>query len=52
MAAAAQLSLTQLSSGNPVYEKYYRQFIQSCVILVQLNLGLEVCFYEVHLLSD
>ncbi|XP_077813643.1 epidermal growth factor receptor substrate 15 isoform X7 [Macaca mulatta] len=25
MAAAAQLSLTQLSSGNPVYEKYYRQ---------------------------
>ncbi|XP_020952328.1 epidermal growth factor receptor substrate 15 isoform X7 [Sus scrofa] len=25
MAAAAQLSLTQLSSGNPLYEKYYRQ---------------------------
>uniref|UniRef100_A0ABI7Z2Y9 Epidermal growth factor receptor pathway substrate 15 n=1 Tax=Felis catus TaxID=9685 RepID=A0ABI7Z2Y9_FELCA len=25
MAAAAQFSLTQLSSGNPVYEKYYRQ---------------------------
>uniref|UniRef100_A0A8D2D6W2 Epidermal growth factor receptor pathway substrate 15 n=1 Tax=Sciurus vulgaris TaxID=55149 RepID=A0A8D2D6W2_SCIVU len=25
MAAAAQLSLTQLSSGNPVYEKFYRQ---------------------------
>ncbi|XP_054522851.1 epidermal growth factor receptor substrate 15 isoform X14 [Pan troglodytes] len=25
MAAAAQLSLTQLSSGNSVYEKYYRQ---------------------------
>ncbi|XP_078187828.1 epidermal growth factor receptor substrate 15 isoform X16 [Callithrix jacchus] len=25
MAAAAQLSLTQLSSGNPIYEKYYRQ---------------------------
>ncbi|XP_023417822.1 epidermal growth factor receptor substrate 15 isoform X1 [Cavia porcellus] len=25
MAAAVQLSLTQLSSGNPVYEKYYRQ---------------------------
>ncbi|XP_063483537.1 epidermal growth factor receptor substrate 15 isoform X17 [Symphalangus syndactylus] len=25
MAAAAQLSLTQLSNGNPVYEKYYRQ---------------------------
>ncbi|XP_036303141.1 epidermal growth factor receptor substrate 15 isoform X3 [Pipistrellus kuhlii] len=25
MAAAAQLSLTQLSSGNPTYEKYYRQ---------------------------
>nr|XP_044995105.1 epidermal growth factor receptor substrate 15 [Jaculus jaculus] len=25
MAAAAQLSLTQLSRGNPVYEKYYRQ---------------------------
>ncbi|PNJ53842.1 EPS15 isoform 2 [Pongo abelii] len=25
MAAAAQLPLTQLSSGNPVYEKYYRQ---------------------------
>ncbi|XP_064138017.1 epidermal growth factor receptor substrate 15 isoform X1 [Loxodonta africana] len=25
MAAAAQLSLTQLSSGNPVFEKYYRQ---------------------------
>ncbi|XP_042530618.1 epidermal growth factor receptor substrate 15 isoform X1 [Dipodomys spectabilis] len=25
MAAAAPLSLTQLSSGNPVYEKYYRQ---------------------------
>ncbi|PNI71570.1 EPS15 isoform 5, partial [Pan troglodytes] len=23
--AAAQLSLTQLSSGNSVYEKYYRQ---------------------------
>ncbi|XP_074236907.1 epidermal growth factor receptor substrate 15 isoform X3 [Saimiri boliviensis] len=25
MAAAAQLSLTQLSSGNPIYEKYYKQ---------------------------
>ncbi|XP_038615888.1 epidermal growth factor receptor substrate 15 isoform X2 [Tachyglossus aculeatus] len=25
MAAAARLPLTQLSSGNPVYEKYYRQ---------------------------
>ncbi|KAM4871930.1 epidermal growth factor receptor substrate 15 [Thomomys bottae] len=25
MAAAAPLSLTQLSSGNPIYEKYYRQ---------------------------
>ncbi|GAB1288740.1 Epidermal growth factor receptor substrate 15 [Apodemus speciosus] len=27
MAAAAQLSLTQLSSGNPVYEKYYKQML-------------------------
>ncbi|XP_027693979.1 epidermal growth factor receptor substrate 15 [Vombatus ursinus] len=25
MASAAQLSLTQLSSGNPIYEKFYRQ---------------------------
>ncbi|XP_051855672.1 epidermal growth factor receptor substrate 15 isoform X1 [Antechinus flavipes] len=31
MASAAQLSLTQLSSGNPVYEKFYRQVDSSNV---------------------
>ncbi|XP_058408373.1 epidermal growth factor receptor substrate 15 isoform X6 [Diceros bicornis minor] len=50
MAAAAQLSLTQLSSGNPVYEKYYRQeFFVALRLVACAQNGLEVSLSSLNL---